>query len=310
MRRPTTQNPRVLAIVGPTAVGKSALALRLAMELDAEIVSIDSGAVYRGMDLGTDKPSLEDRERVPHHMVDIVEASGDLSVAEFQVLAREAIARIAGSGRIPLLVGGSGLYFRAVVDPLSFPPTDPEVRARLAGRAAEEGGPETLFRMLQEADPEAAARIEIANTRRVIRALEVIEITGRRFSEFHEAWQRYDSIYDLSVAGLSRPREELLRRCDERVDRLFEAGLVDEVKALEAGGCRASLTSVQALGYAQVLEHLDGAISLDEAIEQTKRRTRRFARRQLTWFNADPRISWFHSDPEGAAAYLRGKAAA
>lgn len=301
---------KVLAIVGPTAAGKSALALDLAPGLNAEIVSIDSGAVYRGMDLGTDKPSAADRERVPHHMMDIVDASRTVSVAEFQSAARHAIEGIAARGRVPLLTGGSGLYFRAVVDPLAFPPTDPAVRRRLSAEAAEASGPEMLFSLLEESDPEAAARISPANVRRVVRALEVMEITGRRFSDFKENWDRYESIYDLTVSGLCLPRDELYRRTDARVERLFDSGLVDEVKALDASGCRRSLTSVQALGYAQTLDYLDHKISLEDAIERTKLRTRRFARRQLTWFRADPRVRWFESDPKGAGEYSKGKTAA
>lgn len=274
------------------------------------MVSIDSGAVYRGMDVGTDKPSRADMDRVRHHMVDVVDPRRSLSVAEFQGMARRCIDEITGRGKIPLLVGGSGLYFRAVVDPLEFPPTDPWVRERLSALAAGPAGGEELFLRLRDADPPAASGMSPANLRRVVRALEVIEITGRRFSDFKAAWQMYESIYDLTVVGLTVPRSELYRRTDERVDRLLEEGLLEEVKALQAAGFGASLTSVQAIGYAQVLDYLQGTISLEEAREQIKRRTRHFARRQLTWFGADPRVRWFESDPEGAAAHLKGKAAA
>lgn len=266
--------------------------------------------VYRGMDIGTDKPSPEDLDRVPHHLVDAVDPSHTLTVAEFREMARRAIEDILDRGRTPLLVGGSGLYFRAMVDPLEFPGTDPAVRSRLELEARGRGGA-GLHGRLQAADPVAAERIEPTNVRRIVRALEVMELTGRPFSSFRTAWDEYRSIYDLAVAGLTWPRPELDRRIGARVDSQIARGLVEEVKGLEAGGFRGSLTSVQTLGYAQVLDYLDGRCSLEQAVEETKRRTRRLARRQLTWFGADPRVVWFEADPAGAAAHLleqRGRA--
>lgn len=295
----------VLALVGPTAAGKSALALDLAGRLGAEIVSIDSAAVYRGMDIGTDKPSAEDLARVRHHLVDVLEPSETLSVAQFQQMARSAIEEIAERGLMALLVGGSGLYFRAVVDPLQFPSRDAQLRADLEFEA-EDLGPEALHERLSDLDPEAASRIQPANVRRTVRALEVIALTGRPFSSFRTGWDEYRSIYELRVAGLTQPIEELGRKIDERVDSYRMRGLVEEVKALEIAGLRKSSTSVQALGYAQVLDYLDGKVSLDDAIEEIKRRTRRFARRQLSWFRADPRVKWFESDPERAIQFLMG----
>ena len=288
----------VLAVVGPTAAGKSEIAIEAAAGLGAEIVSVDSTMVYRGMDIGTDKPAPGALARVPHHMVDVVDPSHTMTVAEFQRMAREAIAGILARGRTPLLVGGSGLYFRAVVDALEFPGTEPGVRARLE-LEAEDAGAEALFARLTSLDPDAAARMEPSNVRRTVRALEVIELTGRPFSSFRTAWDEPRSIYRLTAAGLTHPRSELDRRIDARVDAQIERGLVDEVRRLLDEGVRASLTSVQALGYAQVLAHLDGLVSLDEAVAETKRRTRRYARRQLSWFRADPRVEWFESDPEG-----------
>ena len=293
----------VLTIVGPTAAGKSEVAIEVAAGLGAEIVSVDSTMVYRGMDIGTDKPSPDALSRVPHHLVDVVEPSHTMTVAEFQQRARAGIAGILGRGRTPLLVGGSGLYFRAVVDALEFPGTAPDVRARLESEA-EEAGPEALFERLTSLDPAAAIRMEPANVRRTVRALEVIELTGRPFSSFRTTWDEPRSIYRLTVAGLTHPRPELDRRIDARVDAQIERGLVDEVRRLVEAGFRSSLTSVQALGYAQVLAYLDGEMSLDEAIAETKRRTRRFARRQLSWFRADPRVEWFGSDPEGLVRRL------
>ena len=299
------QQPRtVLAIVGPTAAGKSDLAMRVATEIGAEIVSIDSGAVYRGMDLGTAKPSREDQARIVHHMIDCVDPSQNISVAQFQSRARLALEQIAERGKTPLLAGGSGLYFRAVVDPLEFPPTDPATRRRLAA-AAGRMGIAGLHHLLVSVDPAAAARIPLANERRIIRALEVVAITGKRFSDFGSNWDEFESMYPLRVAGLSPPRPELDRRIESRVDRLFEGGLVGEVESLIRKGYKASVTAVQALGYAQVLEYLEGRISLEKAIADTKSRTRRFARRQLTWFRADPRVEWF-AEPEGAFRALIG----
>lgn len=310
---PATARLPVLALVGPTAAGKTALALdlaaRLADGLGAEVVSMDSAMVYRGMDIGTDKPSPAQLASVPHHLVDVVDCSATLTVAGFQALARQAIAVVHAAGRIPLLVGGSGLYFRAVVDPLEFPATDPAARARLEAEAAEIGA-RALFARLQALDPEAAAVMEPANARRTIRALEVIEVTGRPFSSFRTAWEPRRSLYDLTVAGLTWPREELHRRIAARVDRQVARGLVAEVEGLIAAGMRGSATSVQALGYAQVLSYLDQRCTLEEAVTEIKARTRRFARRQESWFKADPRIAWFPGDASGAASHLLAAAAA
>lgn len=253
--------------------------------------------------MATEKPAAEERKRVRHHMVDIAEVSETVAVAEFQRRARVAIDEIWQRGTLPLVVGGSGLYFRAVVDPLQFPGTEPAVRARFEEEAGEEGA-EALYGRLRAQDPQAADRIQPGNTRRVVRALEVIELTGRPFSSFRTGWDEYASIYDLRAVGLTWPREELDRRIDARVDDYLARGLVEEVKELEASGLRASPTSVQALGYAQVLRHLDGELSKEEAIHEIKRRTRKFARRQLMWFRADPRVRWFESDPEAAGRCL------
>lgn len=279
--------------------------MRLAPQIGAEIVSVDSAAIYRGMDIGTDKPSGEDRQRVPHHLLDIADPDEAPTVAQFQEAGRACVEDILGRGRVPLLVGGSGLYFRAIVDPLEFPPTDPDVRGRLEALAYELGGNE-MYARLEASDPDAASRMHPANVRRTIRALEVIEITGRPFSSYRVAWDDHQAVYDLRAAGLTLPLEELGARIDARVDALIARGWVEEVAALREAGARFSTTSLQALGYAQMLDHLDGRLSLDQAIDETKRRTRKFARRQLRWFRADPRITWF-TDPEAAAGYLTEK---
>ena len=299
---------RVGALVGPTAVGKSGAALLVAEALGAEIVSIDSMQVYRGMDIGTDKATDEMRERVPHHLLDIRDPSHDLTVAEFQELARDAIAEIHGRGKLPLLVGGSGLYLRAVVDELEFPPRSPQVRTALEGRLELEGV-EVLYAELTRVDPDAAAKIEPGNARRIVRALEVIELTGRPFSE-NDAWDRFESIYDLRAAGLELPREGLYERLSARVSRMLERGLVEEARAVAASGMGA--TARQALGYRQILDAGEAA-DPEELHAEIVRATKRFARRQLSWFRADPRIEWFEaSDPSLVArltAYFAGDGA-
>ncbi len=281
--------PRVvLALVGPTGGGKSEVAMEIAPGLRAEIVGLDSMQIYRGMDIGTAKPTLEDQRRVPHHMIDIVDPGRAYSVASFQSAARAATDGILMRGRVPLLVGGSGLYYRAVVDELEFPPTDPVTRQAIAAV-----DPEDLVGRLRANDPEAASRIEPANVRRVVRALEVMELTGRPFSEFRKAWDRFESRYDLVVAGTRVPPEVLTQRVGKRVDAMLAAGLVDEVRGLIERGLLAALTASRAIGYPEIVAHLDGVLTLGEAREQIVRNTRRFARRQMSWFRADPRVRWF-----------------
>jgi tRNA dimethylallyltransferase len=279
----------VLAVVGPTAAGKTELALELADRLGAEVVSADAMLVYRGMDIGTAKPTPEERARVRHHLVDLVDPSEEFSVARFQPLARAAIASVLARGRLPLLVGGSGLYFHAVVDDFVFPPTDRAVRDRLEAEAAQVGLPE-LYRRLTVADPAAAARIQPGNLRRTVRALEVIELTGRPFSSFRAAMDAPASRYRLTALGLD-PGPELLRtRVAERVAAMARAGLVDEVRRLAARPL--SRTARQALGYRELLDALERGTPVPEALEAVVRRTRAYARRQLAWFRRDPRVRW------------------
>ena len=286
-------DPRVAAIVGPTAVGKTELALEVAQRLDAEVVSIDSMQIYVGMDIGTAKVGEAERARVPHHLLDLHTPDYELTVAEFQAHARAAIDDIAGRGKIPLLVGGSGLYFRAVIDELSFPPRSPAVRSALEAQA-EELGAEALHARLAELDPVAAERIEPNNARRSIRALEVIEITGRPFSD-NDSWERYESIYDIRIAGMTRERGDLHRRIEARVDAMLEAGLVDEARSFEA---KLGRTARQALGYKQILD--DPEAPSEAMREAIVRATKRFARRQESWFRADPRVMWFDAGTFGA----------
>jgi tRNA dimethylallyltransferase len=279
----------VLALVGPTAAGKTSLALEVAPRLDAEVISADAMLVYRGMDIGTAKPTAAERSGVPHHLVDLVDPGEEFSVARFQPLARDAIADVLARGRTPLLVGGSGLYFHAVVDEFVFPPTDAGIRRRLEAEAASAGLPE-MYARLERGDPPAAARIQPANLRRIVRALEVMELTGRPFSSFRGAMDAPVSRYRLTVLGLD-PGQELLRdRVAQRVAAMAEAGLVDEVRRLAERPL--SRTARQALGYKELLDALEAGDPIEPALDQVVARTRTYARRQFAWFRRDPRVRW------------------
>ncbi|MFB7111041.1 tRNA (adenosine(37)-N6)-dimethylallyltransferase MiaA [Streptomyces sp. NPDC056291] len=288
--------PRVIAVVGPTAAGKSDLGVFLAQRLGGEVVNADSMQLYRGMDIGTAKLTPEERGGIPHHLLDIWDVTVTASVAEYQRLARERIDALLAEGRWPVLVGGSGLYVRGAVDNLEFPGTDPEVRARLEDELTLRGSG-ALHARLAAADPEAAQAILPSNGRRIVRALEVIEITGRPFTANLPG---HDSVYDTVQIGVDVARPELDERIARRVDRMWEAGLVDEVRALEARDLREGRTASRALGYQQVLAALAGECTLDEARAETVRATKRFARRQDSWFRRDPRVHWL----SGAAADL------
>jgi tRNA dimethylallyltransferase len=286
-----TGDPLVLALVGPTGAGKSALALEAAERLGAEIVAVDAFTVYRGMDIGTAKPSQAERARVQHHGVDLLHPGEECTVEWFQRALRVAIDGVLARGGLPLLVGGSGLYFRAVVDALEFPPTDPGVREAVERRYGGAAG--AAHAALRRLDPPAAARMEPGNYRRAVRALEVLELTGRPFSDWRRAWDRYDPVYPgLAVVGVDVARERLDELLGERVDAMMAAGLLDEVRGLRGDPRGLGHTARQAIGYAELLEHLDGTIDLDGAVVATKRRTRRYARRQARWFAGDPRVQW------------------
>jgi tRNA dimethylallyltransferase len=290
----------VVAVVGPTAVGKSDLALDLAERLGGEVVNTDSMQLYRGMDIGTAKLPPEERRGVPHHLLDVLDVTETATVAEFQRWAREAVADCRSRGVVPVLVGGSALYVRAVLDRFEFPGTDPELRARLEAELADVG-PAALHRRLTVQDPEAAERILPSNGRRVVRALEVVELTGRPFSATLPS-QEYVDPATVQV-GLDCPRDVLVSRIEERVRRMWDAGLVQEVERLEQRGLREGLTASRALGYQQVLELLTGRCTEEEAFAATVQGTRRFARRQDSWFRKDPRIRWLRwDDPQRAEA--------
>ncbi|QNP65669.1 tRNA (adenosine(37)-N6)-dimethylallyltransferase MiaA [Streptomyces genisteinicus] len=293
--------PRVIAVVGPTAAGKSDLGVFLAQQLDGEVVNADSMQLYRGMDIGTAKLTLEERDGVPHHLLDIWDVTEAASVAEYQRLARAEIDRLLAEGRTPVLVGGSGLYVRGAVDALEFPGTDPAVRARLE-EELELHGPGALHARLAAADPPAAAAILPGNGRRIVRALEVIEITGRPFTANLPG---HESVYDTVQIGVDVGRPELDARIAARVDRMWEAGLVEEVRRLEAGGLRRGRTASRALGYQQVLAALAGECTDQQAREDTVRTTKRFARRQDSWFRRDPRVRWLSGAADDRAELPR-----
>jgi len=279
------------AIVGPTASGKTELAARIAASSGYEVVSADSMLVYRGMDVGTAKPDAAARSRVPHHLIDIVDPQDPFSVAAFQKLAVVVLEQLGERGGKPLIAGGSGLYVRAMVDDLEFPSTDPEVRRGLETEAVL-GGSARLYTRLQESDPAAASKIEPANVRRTVRALEVAAVTGRQFSSFAAAWNEYP-VDNVRAAGIALPTEVLRERIDRRVKGMLDSCLLDEVRSLMDAGSGGWLTSSQAIGYAEMAQHLRGELSLEDAVATTRKRTKALARRQVAWFRRDPRIRWF-----------------
>ncbi|WP_406407190.1 tRNA (adenosine(37)-N6)-dimethylallyltransferase MiaA [Streptomyces sp. NBC_01643] len=289
MRSPSPA-PRVIAVVGPTAAGKSDLGAFIAQQLGGEVVNADSMQLYRGMDIGTAKLTLAERGSVPHRLLDIWDVTETASVAEYQRLARLEIDRLLAEGRTPVLVGGSGLYVKGAIDALEFPGTDPGVRAGLEQELAEHGSG-ALHDRLAAADPEAGRAILPSNGRRIVRALEVIEITGKPFTANLPGGE---AVYDAVQIGVDVARPELDERITLRVDRMWEAGLVDEVRALEAQGLREGRTASRALGYQQVLAALAQECTEDEARAETVRATKRFARRQDSWFRRDPRVRWLN----------------
>ncbi|MBT2511162.1 tRNA (adenosine(37)-N6)-dimethylallyltransferase MiaA [Streptomyces sp. ISL-98] len=286
--------PRVIAVVGPTAAGKSDLGVALAQHFGGEVVNADSMQLYRGMDIGTAKLTPEERGGIPHHLLDIWDVTEAASVAEYQRLARAEIDRLLAEGRTPVLVGGSGLYVRGAIDALEFPGTDPAVRARLEDELTLRG-PGVLHARLAVADPDAGRAILPSNGRRIVRALEVIEITGKPFTANLPG---PDPVYDTFQIGVDVARPELDERITVRVDRMWEAGLVDEVRTLEAQGLREGRTAARALGYQQVLAALAGECTEEEARAETVRATKRFARRQDSWFRRDPRVHWLSGAAE------------
>ena len=282
----------VIAVVGPTATGKSGLGVALARALGGEVVNADSMQLYRGMDIGTAKEPAAARQGVPHHLLDIWPVTRTANVADYQKLARAAIDDIIARGQVPVLVGGSGLYLRAALDDLDFHGTDPGTRARLESELAGAGAA-ALHARLASLDPAAAAAILPSNGRRIVRALEVIELTGRPFTATMPA---YEQVRPAVQLGLTLPRPELDRRIAARVEAMWQAGFEAEVKDLVRRGLRDGKTARRALGYQQMLRHLDGELTLEQAREETIKATRRFARRQESWFRRDPRVHWLDAD--------------
>ena len=278
----------VIAVVGATATGKSGLAVKLARALDGEIVNADSMQLYQGMDIGTAKEPEAAWQGVPHHLLDIWPVTQTANVADYAKLARAAIDEIIARGRVPILAGGSGLYVRAALDDLDFPGTDPGIRARLEDELSR-AGPAALHARLARLDPVAAGAILPGNGRRIVRALEVIELSGRPFTATMPAFLQNRPAVQI---GLALPRPELDRRIAARVDRMWQAGLEAEVRSLVGRGLRDGKTASRALGYQQLLRYLDGEWTLDEARLETIKATRRFARRQESWFRRDPRVRW------------------
>ena len=278
----------LITVVGATAAGKSDLAVELALALDGEVVNADSMQLYRGMDIGTAKLTPAERRGVPHHLLDRWDVTRTASVAEYQELAGAAIADITRRGKLPVIAGGSGLYVRAALGDLEFPGTDERIRERLEQELSE-AGPAPLYARLQEADPVAATAILPGNGRRIVRALEVIELSGRPFSA---TMPGYDGGRPAIQLGVRVDRAELDRRITARVDRMWAAGFEAEVRELAARGLRDGKTASRALGYQQLLRHLDGDLTSDDARRETAAATRRFARRQESWFRRDPRVLW------------------
>ena len=282
----------IVAVVGPTATGKSDLGVALAERLGGEVVNTDASQLYRGMDIGTAKLTLAERRGVPHHQLDVLDVTQDASVAAYQGYSRRDVAAIRSRGNTPVLVGGSGLYVRAATDVLEIPPTDATVRHRLEDELAAVGTA-PMHERLRIADPEAAANILASNGRRIVRALEVIELTGRRFSA---TMPRREFLEPTVLIGLDADREVIDERIARRTRAMWEQGLLDEVRGLEPLGLREGRTASRAIGYAQALGQLDGDLTQDEAIESTAQATRRLVRRQFSWFRADPRVTWLPHD--------------
>jgi tRNA dimethylallyltransferase len=295
--REDARRPPLVVILGPTAVGKTEISIQLAERFSGEIVSADSRLFYRGMDIGTAKPTPDEMRRVPHHLIDVTDPDQIWSLAVFQRQAQEVIADIHRRGKLPFLVGGTGQYVRAIMEGWRPPRAEPDPRLRkILQDWAKEIGREGLHARLAILDPRAAKKIDYRNLRRTVRALEVIFSTGRRFSDQRRQWK---SPYQLLVLGLQRPREELYRRVDQRIQDMLEAGFVEEVRALLAHGYSPDLPTMSAIGYREIVAYLQGKISLEQAVERIRRATRVFVRRQANWFKPDdPNIHWFNVGPD------------
>ena len=299
---------KLLCLLGPTASGKTEIAIQLAQRLNAEIISVDSRQIYRQMDIGTAKPTPEEQQAARHHLIDCVDITQPFSVADYQSLTDVAIAEIQNRGKQVLLVGGAGLYFRAIVDGLfEGPAADPSLRKRLEQEVSDQGV-DVLHNRLRACDPESAERIHPNNVIRVIRALEVYELTGTPMSEHQQQWQPENQRYPFIAFGLTMPRDLLYRRIEQRVDIMLANGLMAEVESLLAAGYSRESFALQSFGYKELIAYLDGKCTYVEAVEQLKQNTRRFAKRQMTWFRKDTRIEWIDREEIlDVVGYIIGK---
>ncbi len=287
----------LIVLTGPTSVGKTSLSIALARQVDGEIISADSMQVYRHMDIGSAKIRPEEMDGITHYLVDVIDPLEDFNIVRFQQMAKEAMAEIRGKGRIPILVGGTGFYIQAVTRNIDFSPEDEGTRIRNDLEAmAEEKGPLYLHQMLMEVDPESAAQIHANNVKRVIRALEFYKVSGQPISQHNEEQSEKETPYNLAYFVLNAPRDLLYRRIDQRVDQMMQAGLVDEVRALQEMGCHRGINSMQGLGYKEILDYLEGRTDLSEAVRVLKRDTRHFAKRQLTWFRREKDVIWVNKE--------------
>mgnify|MGYP000489822226 CR=1 FL=1 len=294
-----TKEPLII-LTGPTAVGKTALSLSLAERVNGEIISADSMQVYRGMDIGSAKIMPEEQKGIPHHLIDVLDPDEEFHVVRFVQMAKEAMEDIRSRGKVPILTGGTGFYIQAMLYDIDFKENDEKnpVREELEQLAEKlgENAPQVLHQKLQEVDPEAAAQIHANNIKRVIRAIEYFKQTGEKISQHNEEMHQKDSPYNFLYYVLTRDRKVLYERIDRRVDIMMENGLVDEVKKLKDMGCHRGQTSMQGLGYKEILDYLDGGCTLEEAVYILKRDTRHFAKRQLTWFRREKDVRWLDLD--------------
>lgn len=288
---------KLLIITGPTGIGKTSLSIEIAKRIDGEIISADSMQIYKYMNIGTAKIKDEEMDGIPHHLIDFLDLDEDFSVSDFRERAKKIITKLNNQDKIPMVVGGTGLYINSLVYDLNFTrvASDEGIRARLEG-IKEEFGNEYLLNMLEEIDPKSAEKININDTKRVIRAIEIYEITGKPMSQHNNNFRKINEDYDLIIIGLNMDRKALYDRINDRVDIMFEEGLVDEVKGLLSSGYDKNLVSIQAIGYKEIIMYLEDEITLDRAIELIKQGSRNYAKRQLTWFRRDDRVKWFNRD--------------
>ncbi|MBQ8299662.1 MAG: tRNA (adenosine(37)-N6)-dimethylallyltransferase MiaA [Clostridia bacterium] len=284
--------PKVIVIVGPTASGKTSASIKLAKQIGGEIISADSMQIYKEMTIGTAKPTIEEMEGIPHYLIDVVSPDETFNVTKYKEFAEKAIEEILAKGKTPIIVGGTGLYVSTLINGIEFAEVgeDFEYRDEMT-KMAEEKGSEYIHDLLKKVDPDAADAIEVNNVRRVIRALEIYKLTGKTKTELDKE-SRKEVKYDYKVYGIETPREELYNRINVRVDKMFEEGLLDEVRNVKTK-YKISSTAIQGLGYKEVIEYIDGKVSYDEMVDKLKMETRRYAKRQLTWFRREEKIKWF-----------------